>query len=123
MGNPIDIGSVASLAVDAGSYVFSSWLQPNCNSNTQRPTTWRAQVQLATDSILRAVYSYNSAGTTPFATGAIHAGSAGTLLAGLLYRETLEARSSVYVNFQPSATTTFQQFWISESGSENSLTS
>lgn len=122
MGSPIDIASATGLAVDAASNVFATWLQPNANSNTQRPTTWRAQIVIATEAVVNAIYSFNSDGSSPFATATINSGSAGgTLRISALYNFRFEARSSVYVNFRPAATTTFQMFWITESGSETSV--
>ena len=98
MGQPIAIAAIASTSVDAASVLFGTWLLPNCNGESQKPTTLRLQVSVATQTILSVIYSATSSGTSSYGTAAVHAASSGTLQPALMYTKYLEARASIYID-------------------------
>ena len=101
---------VASLAVDAASYVYATWISGG--QLNQRYSYFDIQVDLATTATLGVDFATGAAGTGVFATTTLN-GSV-SFAAGQLIALTMMAQSSIYFNIKPSATTTFKTLMINE---------
>ena len=101
--------AVASLAVDAASYVYSQWI--SCGQLSPKYSYWDIQVDLATTSTI-SIHKSSSASGTIFATMTFL--SSANFTAGQVVGLTFMAEASMFYNFQPAATTTFREFIINE---------
>ena len=101
--------TVASQAVDAASYLFTSWITPGQLS--PKYSYWDIQIDLATSSTISIHKSATASGTI-LATMTFLASA--VFPAGQVQGLTFMAEGSMFYNLQPAATTTFRECIINE---------
>lgn len=101
---------VQNTAVDAASYVNSTWIAGG--DQNQKFSLLGIELSIATQAILYKVLSTSSDGTSPFATIALNTGAA--IPVNAAHGFDTFAKASVFMNFQFSATTTCQEFFVVE---------
>lgn len=118
MGQPVVIGSsMASSAIDGGSFVWSVWRSTDVNAGVE---TWNLNIDMgATTATVFADYAYSANGTV-FATAALNDNA--SIPIGALYGLSVEAFQPWYMNFHFGATVTVKMFAVVRSQAEASIT-
>ena len=102
--------AVASLLVDAASYVYATWLSGGQLS--PRVGYWDIQIDLSSGATIGVDFASDSAGTGVFATTTLYASA--NFPSGQLIGVTMMTQGSVFYNFKPSATVTFRTMIVNE---------
>ena len=101
--------TIASQAIDAASYVFTTWIP--YGQLSPKFAYWDIQIGVATSTTI-AVHKSASASGTIISTLTFLASA--NFTAGQMFGLTMMAEGSMFYNFQPAATTTFREFQINE---------